>query len=624
MKSATTLMTIMNDMLHSPQLSAHIHSSQAQYLRLADSSCRPRAYTAPPTPLAEFPPAMDPVELPGSLPEDSKGCLVQDPSQAFTSEPIAPNFGEKIVRAHSSPQEASWPLIPRRGRMSVHSYYRDAALIQSCHQSPQTNHPENGDRLLPSYVAYEAKSQQHGAISDTPSKQISLAALPLEIPQIPRFSTTLPPSQIDVSMNVETQLLGQISKIRATHYAHMGSLRETHQREIDSHQSYISFLESRQKLHVDDQTSSYGDDAETVQRELSLCRRAQVQLAEMHWQMDELRDSVQRSDQKIIRLQDVINKSRESEKALKNSVTSLEARLVTANNERTDVLEGFNEACAKLHNLARRERLLDQEVQDLRRRLKTNPSTMETRLPSGLPNTSRLRHKRTLSDVGVSAGTWPPLSRSRLGKDVYEQDLNKVFGSVNHVEPGGYLGPPIVDKESPSSLRSRDRAGSHAQQISGSIEPSKAVVDMPEPGLGISLLDSSTDRTTPFLDHVQTAQIAATPPPRSSTMSSPPAVRSKTPLGTHKKLPKPPHLARAARSPPMTPPRNKAQRSEAFRSFSESMVPSRARDGSYECRLAAQNPSYDHTPPLLDATRIPMSKFALRPIMVPCAGDQSS
>lgn len=59
----------MADCLKSPQLSAHLLTAQRQSDGLQPTHGRPRARTAPPTPMVEVPAtATSPVELPGSIP----------------------------------------------------------------------------------------------------------------------------------------------------------------------------------------------------------------------------------------------------------------------------------------------------------------------------------------------------------------------------------------------------------------------------------------------------------------------------------------------------------------------------------------------------------------------------
>ena len=359
-RSATTLMTIMNDMLHSPQLSAHIQSSCAHFDKLADKNYRPRAYTAPSTPFAEFPSAidMDPVELPGSLPEDSREYLLLDQSEPSGTYVLTSNLDENIVRSHSSPQEATWPLIPRRGRMSVHSYYRDTPSIYPNNRPSPPNRLGPAGDLLPSYRDDEPKSKHCGALAKKISKRDMLSRLPLEIPMTYNISTSLPeslkkspsndpaqdvPHAKDASVrsgpvvasekNTEFGLMELISKMRTSHAEHLRSLNETHRREVETHQSYISFLESRKKSHSGDRNGSLGGHRRRVESDASLCQDLQAETTTVRRERDELRASVQRKDQRILDLENTLYETQENQKASKNAVASLEARLVTANNE---------------------------------------------------------------------------------------------------------------------------------------------------------------------------------------------------------------------------------------------------------------------------------------------------
>lgn len=431
-KSATSLITVMNDMLRSPHLSAHLTSSQIHPAGFTTDQCRSRAYTAPSTPLVDIP-AMDPVELPGSLPEDRKTYLSLDQSRDGGNYILPHCLGEKIVRPRSSPQESTYALPNRRGRMSVESFYRDATFLPSSQISPRSKSsspPRNIDASLPSYDAEEARLDQIGQTTNKSLKRPPLTVLPLELPKSSGLSTPLLTSQpgsmqavpqfglsqrddvpfhtdelASVEVDAEATLIEQLSKMRASHDAHLRSLKEAHEKEIVSHQSYISFLERRHRLRSNDdkhspppyiapsdpargasqnldnlatvQTSEYfdsqrslsQDSVESIKRKLSLYRKAQADSMEVRKERDQLRDTADRSDRRISQLKDIVRKTKDSEKALKNVIASLEARLVAANNERTDVLEGFHEASGKLHTLSQREHALTGELENLRRPL---------------------------------------------------------------------------------------------------------------------------------------------------------------------------------------------------------------------------------------------------------------
>ena len=156
----------------------------------------------------------------------------------------------------------------------------------------------------------------------------------------------------------------------------------------------------------------------------------------------------------------------------------------------------------------------------------------------------------------------------------YKKDLKKANAKIETLEATSSLRPPTPDRESPSSVRSNASANSHRRNRSGTIDQFMASANPSQPGLGIALPEVSR---TPEKDPnviMPLSRVPATPPPRSCTMSSPPALRPRTPLGVHKKLPKPPpsSIQTPVAPAPTGSPQVKIRRVEALRSFSESMV----------------------------------------------------
>ncbi|TKA42289.1 hypothetical protein B0A55_13551, partial [Friedmanniomyces simplex] len=106
-------------------------------------------------------------------------------------------------------------------------------------------------------------------------------------------------------------------------------------------------------------------ETEGLKRKLSLAKKAQSESGEVRRERDRLRQDVERGSRRILQLKEIVRKSKDQEKSLRNAVSDLECRLVAANNERTDVLEGFHEASGELQKLAGRELVLMQEVEGL-------------------------------------------------------------------------------------------------------------------------------------------------------------------------------------------------------------------------------------------------------------------
>lgn len=295
------------------------------------------------------------------------------------------------------------------------------------------------------------------------------------VPQLPPASSGTFESRFNQPQQPDSEaaLMEHISSMRASHEAHLSSLKEAHEKEIDSHTSYISFLEKRRgmpqlqpqtsKQHLTIDTShaplsgsellsadtsattlrSFDSlehqkrasqeamaEAEALRRKLSLCRKAVAESKEVRRERDHLRDAAERSDRRIIQLKDIVRKAKDHEKTLKNAVTDLEARLVAANNERTDVLEGFHEACVKVQKLTQRERALALDVEDLRSRLfyTSGRHASDTKLALPERNTSlRPKHTRTTSDVrGLATGNDPMLEQLRELKRLVSTQETKI------------------------------------------------------------------------------------------------------------------------------------------------------------------------------------------------------
>ena len=258
--------------------------------------------------------------------------------------------------------------------------------------------------------------------------------------------------------DIESILIEQISEMRTLHEAHLNSLKEAHEKEIASHRSYITFLEKRrvlppvprtpahkQTLTIDTSHSAprAGDllhsdtsantlqsfesslenqkrvsqeaaaEVEALKRKLSLCKKSQIDAVEVRRERDQLREAADRSDRRIVQLKDLVRKAKDNEKALRNGIEGLEARLVTANNERTDVLEGFHEACEQARQLSAREKALSSQLKELQSRASypaqsLGSGTATLGAPEGI-NAARPRHVRTVSDLVPRSDSGGPL-----------------------------------------------------------------------------------------------------------------------------------------------------------------------------------------------------------------------
>ncbi|KAF2768568.1 hypothetical protein EJ03DRAFT_352104 [Teratosphaeria nubilosa] len=230
----------------------------------------------------------------------------------------------------------------------------------------------------------------------------------------------------------EAGLLNQIASMRARHEAHLNSLKEAHERELESHLSYISLLEKRtanplaapaplqRQLTLDTsrgapramEAPSADASATTIQSsEVSFTnqkRSSEGAIAETEALKRKLSLSQDhRNERRILQLKDIVRKTKDQEKTLKNTVADLEARLVAANNERTDVLEGFYEACEAVKRSVKREAAMRAQIEELHSRLFYNAGRHASDTLLALPSSSPSRrqgHGRTVSDVGTIAG----------------------------------------------------------------------------------------------------------------------------------------------------------------------------------------------------------------------------
>ncbi|EME40400.1 hypothetical protein DOTSEDRAFT_38352 [Dothistroma septosporum NZE10] len=130
-KSATSLMAVMNACLKSPQLNAHLLAAQQQSAGLKPVSGRPRSHTAPSTSLVEAP-CKEPAELEGSTPLWSQPA--SQPSLHVDGSQHAAALGNSILRPHSSPQQVSY-------RMPVHPQHDDGRTTRN------TGLPEGSARV---------------------------------------------------------------------------------------------------------------------------------------------------------------------------------------------------------------------------------------------------------------------------------------------------------------------------------------------------------------------------------------------------------------------------------------------------------------------------------------------
>ncbi|UJO23322.1 uncharacterized protein CLAFUR5_12676 [Fulvia fulva] len=434
-KSATNLMAVMSDCLNSPQLSAHLLSAQQHSACLKPMYGRPRSRTAPSTPLVEAP-YKEPVELEGSTPIWTQSATRQS-LDAYRAQHNT-TIGQSIIRPHSSPQDISYklPVYP------PHGFDRNTSNPQLLNAPPQTY-----EHVPPPKTRTPLKMNLSGE---------TLVAPDLERPKDRRWSMdhksewhndsehmswfNMDPHTGERQPAVQAQRTRKDSKLepqgqalqsqdglerivamRASHEAHLTSLKAAHDNEIASHLAYIKLLEAQrqtsqvpqahndgakkhltldtnrpsgrnsgtvysdtsatpslksfeQSLEHQKRTSSeMAAEMEALKRKLSLCRRSQADLGDVRGERDGLRDIAAKNDRRIAQLKDIVRKAKENEKIMKARTQRLEASLTASNMERIDVLQGFYEACEQVDKLRGRERVLVKERNVLRCEQSTIP-----------------------------------------------------------------------------------------------------------------------------------------------------------------------------------------------------------------------------------------------------------
>ena len=301
---------------------------------------------------------------------------------------------------------------------------------------------------------------------------------------IPQLSSQDEQAGLDQTSQADSEamLMQQISSLRASHDAHICSLKEAHERDIASHRSYISFLESRRgppsaplmdgkhaltidtshsiartselptseasantlqsfELSLDNQKRASIEACQSVEalkRKLSLCRKAQADAVDVRRERDQLREANARGDRRVLQLKDIVRKAKENEKAMKNAAADLDARLVLANNERTDVLEGYHEACARLQNLAKERHHITKELEQVRNK---DSQKLSDEIPNDVKDTIDMaQHNQTSLDDGTAVAKdcnalWQQvqeLRRTLSTKDAHIRRLEEVVSASSN------------------------------------------------------------------------------------------------------------------------------------------------------------------------------------------------
>lgn len=436
---------------------------------------RLRSNTAPSTPLFEAP-GKDPVELPGSFPIWSSAHYESRSSMDTVASSKHASVGRNIERPHSSPQHSSYafhdetrqPLLAT-SRSAVDVRTTTGPILHQRHPNASTDGQRNasGQSLqTPANVTVSAPSDldresfrkpdahRDGTGASTGGERVRYR------PFVPPVFNTVQDEAIPPTDS--RALLDQISTMRRSHEAHVTSLREAHDREVDSHRSYILFLEGcattgtvpqratkrsltldtshvtgrtddLQSLDVSASTSlqsldsslegqrrtsveSVTAETEALKRKLSLCRKTQSELGDVRRERDRFRETSDKSERRIAQLKDIVRKSKDTEKAMRNKVQSLEAALLAANVQRIDVLEGYREACEQISGLHDKQLAMMKEREDA--------SARSTSTKSNCKKGSVEQSTQTMAtDIRASAIT--PASISRQLESLHQQMAEK-------------------------------------------------------------------------------------------------------------------------------------------------------------------------------------------------------
>ncbi|KAK5686165.1 hypothetical protein LTS10_002280 [Elasticomyces elasticus] len=441
-------MAVVNDMLQSPQVAAHLSAQQERTLMPMHG--RPRSHTAPCTPLVEAPCA-EPAELPGSLVAGQKSIAslrqVADGKNDCPSAQASSNLylGAGISRPRSSPQQPTYSAsaMPRQ---SSDSFWSSTGLYAPVQPSPRTKssgpcclsqtEPDDmpifatraDERVNNAVVEGARKSAERPSLDMLQSWPYKTSCAGSTAPNSRAGSLIAYPTadtgftqQVTREAGAEHELLEQIVRmpfleqrrglIQATHEPVRRRLtldtshaapRGSEQRSADlsatTHQSFDS-LESQKRV-----SQEASAEAEALKRKLSLAKKTQTEFGDVRRERDRLRQEADSSSRRVTQLKEIVRKSKDQEKIHRNTISDLEARLLAANNERTDVLEGLLEASAQIQKLKTDESTTMRAMEELRNRLFfVEGSHGTTRMPDtalaqGTNHAQQVKHTRTKSE----------------------------------------------------------------------------------------------------------------------------------------------------------------------------------------------------------------------------------
>jgi hypothetical protein len=472
-KSATSLIAVVNDMLRSPPPSARLPPRPSS---LAPTYGRPRSRTAPSTPLVEAPAQPAPVELPGSFPDRPRASYHQSfDGKLKTRMSQGPRHEQpcKSARRPSHP----WLHLPLNSNAEISTANPpDSAARRGSHNLPQHSQWESSSdepgQARASVSSGSTTSQaRQSYVSGPPASRHGLTSRGSNL-RLPRSSLNimredhkpLIEDQVDVLERDEVPL-SDIASLHASHEDHMATMVEAHQREVTSLRMYITFLEQGLGLSrtnelpphtsarscsmlqaggktTDCQTMDFQSHQNTpgapylyrqnshhgyINSTADAHCTSYAGYGEIWLECNHLRDSLETCKRQLAHAEETISRMQRLELSLKNENGNLRCRLVAANNERMDVQEGFYEACKDLRNLAEREAGLVRENGELRRRsLHPTRPTISPDDAIKIAKQKKLGHCRTRSDVSYQhMRSGPPLVRSAIRSPMPPEDMQK-------------------------------------------------------------------------------------------------------------------------------------------------------------------------------------------------------
>ncbi|KAM0717001.1 hypothetical protein Q7P37_006853 [Cladosporium fusiforme] len=440
-KSATSLIAVVNDMLRSPHSSAPLHSG------LAPNYGRPRSHTAPPTPMPEAP-SHPPVELPGSIP---------DRPRAAHHHSFDGNLKSVVGPMHQDRRRSThpWLQLLATSKDKVAATEHSAGVTNEC-TAPRMRHPQKIRKDAPAIGSRMSKGS-------LPSTEARSYALHFQEPE--RSTVSLDQALHDTNpltltsagqstgwsqlplnghhLSQEEPLMAQMCALRGSHEAQLQALRESHRQEVASNHQYISFLENHYAMRYTEETHPFtsarpgsngvaqkasedsfrpstmgaiGMSSVTLRKNTtptlqnithaealgvkhgSHCQST-AKCGEVWLECERLRAAARASTQDHMQLRQTVQRLQASEKSLHNTVAGLQSRLSAANNSRLDVEEGYHEACEQVRKLTGRETNLLRDIETLQSgdRCKSDAPPSEKMLSLQ----TRSRHGRTRSDVSL-------------------------------------------------------------------------------------------------------------------------------------------------------------------------------------------------------------------------------